>query len=340
MSSAISSASATFAFSRMVSTRGDLNVRQGVLCLRRGDPHRAIQLLTEAARCFSIERMTLAHGFCLTYLSVAQRRAGDLDTSLRTALEARGILGNTFGPSCEAEVAVGLAAAYLALGRNEDALVELEAMPVGEQIRPQTRIHSLVLRAMAASAAARSAAAAFLLSQASEFAGGHEEQTVLLVRAAQEIAYRAAAYETSALLLGVLAGMGSDTHEIEVGLPVFESSRLQRHLPQSGLETMIADGFNVDPKAAFGLAVTMLTELASQVRVPLPPRPAPDNPVTFGTRFMLIAPHSPSVASHPDSSPGSPGTIPSSRRGGCGDNLSVRCADQVPNRLGVVGDAA
>jgi hypothetical protein len=78
----------------------------------------------------------------------------------------------------------------------------------------------------------------------------------------------------------------------------FESSRLQRHLPQSGLETMIADGFNVDPKAAFGLAVTMLTELASQVRVPLPPRPVPDNSVTFGTRFMLIAPHSPSVASH------------------------------------------
>src|SRR5262249_6580444 len=173
-----------------LSTSGDLNVRQGVLCLQRGDPHRAIQLLTEAARCFSIERMTLAHGFCLTYLSVAQRRAGDLDASLQIALEARGILGNTFGPSCEAEVAVGLAAAYLALGRHEDALVELEAMPVGEQIRPQTRIHSLVLRAMAASAAAPSAAAAFLLSQASEFAGGHEEQTMLLVRAAQEIAYR------------------------------------------------------------------------------------------------------------------------------------------------------
>ena len=280
-----------------LSTRGDLNVRQGVLCLQRGDPHRAIQLLTEAASCFSIERMTLAHGFCLTYLSVAQRRAGDLDASLQIARKAKDILGNTFGPSCEAEVAVGLAAAYLALGRHEDALVELEAMPVGEQIRPQTRIHSLVLRAMAASAAAPSAAAAFLLSQASEFAGGHEEQTMLLVRAAQEIAYRAADYETSALLLGVLARMGSDTHEIEVGLPVFESSRLQRHLPQSGLETTIADGFNVDPKAAFGLAVTMLTELASQTCVPLPPRPAPDNSVTFGTRFMLIAPHSPSAAS-------------------------------------------
>ena len=280
-----------------LSTRGDLNVRQGVLYLQRGDPHRAIKLLTEAARCFSIERMTLAYGFCLTYLSVAQRRAGDLDTSLRIALEAKEILGNTYGPSCEAEVAVGLAAAYLALGRHEDALVELEAMPVSEQIRPQTRIHSLVLRAMAASAAAPSAAAAFLLSQASEFAGGPEEQTMLLVRAAQEIAYRAAAYETSALLLGVLAGMGSDSHEIEVGLPVFESSRLQRHLPQSELETMLADGCNVDPKAAFGLAVTMLTELASQTCVPLPPRSAPDNSVTFGTRFMLIAPHSPSAAS-------------------------------------------
>ena len=72
-----------------LSTLGDLNVRQGLLCLHRGDPHRAIRLLTEAARCFSIERMTLAHGFCLGYLSVAQRRAGDLDASLRTRLEAR-----------------------------------------------------------------------------------------------------------------------------------------------------------------------------------------------------------------------------------------------------------
>jgi tetratricopeptide (TPR) repeat protein len=68
-----------------LATRGDLNVRQGVLHLQRGDPHRAIGLLTEAARCFSIERMILAHGFCLGYLSVAQRRAGDLDTSLRIA---------------------------------------------------------------------------------------------------------------------------------------------------------------------------------------------------------------------------------------------------------------
>ena len=275
-------------------TRGDLNVRQGVLCLQRGDPHRAIQLLTEAARYFGIERMTLAHGFCLTYLSVAQRRAGDLGASLRIALEARGILGSTFGPSCEAEVTVGLAAAYLALGRHEDALVELEAMHVGEQIRPQTRIHSLVLRAMAASAAAPSAAAAFLLSRASEFAGGHEEQTMLLVRATQEIAYRAAAYETSALLLGVLAGWGSDTREIEVGLPVFESSRLQRHLPQSQLEALIAGGFNVGPGAAFGLAVTTLTDLAAQADAPLSPRSALDTSVTFGTRLMLIAPHSPS----------------------------------------------
>lgn len=275
-------------------TLGDLSVRQGVLCLQRGDPHSAIQLLTEAARCFSIERMTLAHGFCLGYLSVAQRRAGDLDASLRIALQAREVLGSTFGPSCEAEVTVGLAAAYLALGRHEDALVELDAMPVDEQIRPQTRVHSLVLRAMAASAAAPSAAATFLLSRAGEFAGGHEEQAILLIRATQEIAYRAAAYENSALLLGVLARWGSDTREIEVGLPVFESSRLRRHLTRPRLEALIADGFNADPKAAFGLAIIMLTELASQTCVPLPPRPPLDTSVSFGTRFMLIAPHSPS----------------------------------------------
>jgi predicted ATPase/transcriptional regulator with XRE-family HTH domain len=274
-------------------TRGDLNVRQGVLHLQRGDPHLAIGLLTEAARCFSIERMILAHGFCLGYLSVAQRRAGDLGTSLRIALEAREIVGSRFGPSCEAEVIVGLAAAYLALGRQEDALVELDAMPPDDRIRPQTRVHSLVLRAMAASAAAPSAAAAFLLSRVGEFAGSPQEQTTLLIRATQEIAFRSAAYETSALLLGVLAGLGAGTQEIEVGLPAFQSSRLQRHLSPSRLAELIADASSVDLSAAFDLAVTTLAELAAQTGSPLSPRPAPDTSVTFGTRLMLIAPHSP-----------------------------------------------
>jgi predicted ATPase len=274
-------------------TRGDLNVRQGVLHLQRGDPHRAIGLLTEAARCFSTERMTLAHGFCLGYLSVAHRRAGDLDASLRVALEARELVGSGFGPSCEAEVIVGLAAAYLALGRQEDALVELDAMPPDDRIRPQTQVHSLVLRAMAASAAAPSAAAAFLLARAGEFAGGPEEQTTLLVRATQEIAFRSAAFETSAFLLGVLARLGPDTQEIEVGLPAFQSSRLQRHVPPSRVEALLADASYVDPSAAFAIAVTTLTELAAQRRPPQPDRPTLDTSVTFGTRLMLIAPHPP-----------------------------------------------
>jgi len=274
--------------------RGDLNVRQGVLHLQRGDPHRAIELLTKAAGCFSIERMTLAHGFCLGYLSVAHRRAGDLDASLQIALEAREIVGSRFGPGCEAEVIVGLAAAYLALGRQEDALVELDAMSPDDRIRPQTRVHALVLRAMAASAAAPSAAAFLLLSRAGEFAGGPEEQTTLLIRATQEIAFRSGDYDTSAVLLGVLAGLGSGTHEIEVGLPAFQSSRLQRHLPRSRVEELIAGASNVDPSTAFGLAVTTLAELAAQTRLPLSPGQAPDTSVvTFGTRLMLIAPHSP-----------------------------------------------
>jgi predicted ATPase len=276
-----------------LSTMGDLDVRQGLLHLHRGDPHQAIRLLTEAASCFTIQGMTLAHGFCLGYLSVAQRRAGDLDASLRTALEARELLGSTFGPGCEAEVTVGLAAAYLALGRQEDALAALDDMPVDEQIRPQTRVHSLVLRAMAASAAAPSAAAALLLSHVGEFARGPDEQTTLLIRATQEIAYRSAAYENAALL-GVLTGWGSGTQEFELGLPAFESSRLQGHLPQSMPETLIADESNTSPRAAFGLAVTALTELTVDRGAPLPRGSIPDPSVTFGTRLMLLAPHFPS----------------------------------------------
>ena len=275
-----------------LSTMGDLTVRQGLLCLHRGDPHGAIHLLTEAARCFRSERMTLAHGFCLGYLSVAQRRAGDLDESLRTALEARELLGGTFGPSYEAEMTVGLAAAYLAVGRQEAALVALDDMPVDEQIRPQTRVHSLVLRAMAASAAAPSAAAAFLLAHVGEFADGSDEETMLLIRATQEIAYRSGAYENAALLLGALSRLSSDTQDVEVGLPVFESSRLQRHLSQLVLEALLADGFSTDPGAAFCLAVAALTELAAVRYAPLPLGHTLDASATLGTRLMLIAPHS------------------------------------------------
>jgi hypothetical protein len=169
-------------------------------------------------------------------------------------------------------------------------------LPPDDRIRPQTRVHSLVLRAMAASAAAPSAAAAFLLSRAGEFAGGPEEQTTLLIRATQEIAFRSAAYEMSALLLGVLAGLGSGTQEIEVGLPAFQSSRLQRHLAQSTLAELIDGASSVDPGTAFVLAVTTLTELAAQTRPPLSPSPATGTSVTFGTRLMLIAPHSPAPA--------------------------------------------
>ena len=277
-----------------LSTLADLNVRQGVLHLQRGDPHRAIRLLADAARCFDVERMSLARGFCLGYLSVAQRRVGDLDASLQTALEAREVLGNTFGPSCEAEVTVGLAAAHLALGRHEDALATLDTMPVDEQIRPQARVHALVLRAMAASAAAPSAAAVFLLSHTNEFAGGHLEQTMLLVRAVQEIAYRSGAYEVAAQLLGAISGLGSDTQDVEVGLPVFESSRLRRHLPPPRLEALIAEGRATGQKAVFGFAVIMLTELAAGRYSALPTGQTLDAAVTFGTRLMLIAPHSPS----------------------------------------------
>lgn len=277
-----------------LSTVGDLNVRRGLLYLHRGDPYRAVRLLADAAGCFRTEGMVLAHGFCLGYLSVAQRRAGDLDASLRIAIEARELIGGTFGPSYEAEVTVGLAAAYLALGRQEDALAALDDIPVDEPIRPRTRVHSLVLRAMAASAAAPSAAAAFLLSHRGEFAGGSDEQTVLLVRATQEIAYRSAAYENAALLLGMLTRMGSDTQDVEVGLPACDSSRLEPHLPQSVLEALITNGLDADPVAAYRLAITALTELASDSRALLPRGPSLDPSVTFGTRLMLIAPHAPS----------------------------------------------
>jgi hypothetical protein len=78
-------------------------------------------------------------------------------------------------------------------------------------------------------------------------------------------------------------------------LPVFESSHLQDHLPQPALDALIADGFNTDSRAALGLAVTALAELTADRGAPRPRRQDLDPSVTFGTRLMLIAPHSPSA---------------------------------------------
>jgi len=278
------------------STQGDLSVRHGMLYLHRGDPQRAVQLLREAARCFSSEKMTLAHGFCLGYLSVAYRRAGRLDASLQSALEARKIVGDVFGPSCEAEVTVGVAAAYLALGRQEDALAALDAAPMDEQFRQSTRTHALALRAMAASTVSPPAAAAFLLSHVNEFAGergSRPDQARMLVKAAQEIAYRSGAYETAARLLGVHTRLGPGDQEIAVGPPTRESSlRLNGHLPQSRLEALIANGFQIEPADAFDTTVAALTQLASAAREPLSERPALDGSTSVGTRLMIIAPYS------------------------------------------------
>jgi len=278
------------------STLGDLSVRHGVLHLHRGDPRRAVKLLREAARCFSSEKMTLAHGFCLGYLSVAYRRAGHLDASLQSALEARNIIGNVFGPSCEAEVTVGVAAAYLALGRQEDALATLDAAPMDEQVRSSTRTHALALRAMAASAVSPSAAAAFLLSHVNEFAGdrgSQPDQAMMLVKAVQEIAYRSGAYDTAARLLGVHARLWPGDQEIEVGPPARESSlRLNGHVPQPRLEALIANGFQIEPGDAFDFTVAALTQLASAAREPASRRPALDGSTSVGTRLMIIAPYS------------------------------------------------
>lgn len=278
------------------STQGDLSVRHGMLYLHRGDPQRAVHLLREAARCFSSEKMTLAYGFCLGYLSVAYRRAGHLDASLHSALEARQIVGSVFGPSCEAEVTVGVAAAYLALGRQEDALAALDAAPVDEQVRPSTRAHAIALRAMAASAVSPSAAATFLLSHVNEFAGdrgSHLDQATMLVKAVQEIAYRAGAFETAARLLGVHARFWPGNQEIAAGAPARGSSlRLNGHLPQSRLEALIDSGFQTEPRDAFGVAAAALAQLASAAREVSSERPALDGSTSVGTRLMIIAPYS------------------------------------------------
>jgi hypothetical protein len=274
-------------------TSGDINVREAVLCLHRSDPHRAVQLLHEATRCFSSENMTLAHGFCLGNLSVAYRRAGNLEASLQSALAARETVGGRFGPSCEAEMTAAAAAAYVALGRHHDALAVLDASPAGEQVRSRTRAHVLALRAIAASAASPSAAAAFLLEHADEFArpsGPHDDQAVLLLIAVQEIAYRMGAFETAERLLVRHSRLWPDGLGMEISPPgPAPSWRLGGH-PPPGQPAPVSD--QAESSDIFHAALAALTDLTSAPRRTTSRKPDLDSSSTAGTRMMIIPPHS------------------------------------------------
>ena len=115
----------------------------------------------------------------------------------------------------------------------------------------------------------------------------------MLVKAVREIAYRSGAYDTAARLLGVQARLWPGVQEIDVG-PRARGwpARLNGHLPQSRLEALIADGFQIEPPHAFDFTVTALSQLASAVSEPPSPSPVPDGSTSVGTRLMIIAPYS------------------------------------------------
>jgi predicted ATPase/DNA-binding XRE family transcriptional regulator len=247
------------------SALGDLKVGKAVLCLYRGDPRQAVQLLREAHQIFISEKMQLGQVFCLYNLSQGYRVAGDFEASLQAALKAKEIANQGFGPSFEGQLTVSVAAAYQALGRHEDALGILDATPPDEHVRPSSRTHALALRAMAASAVSPPAAASFLLLHVDKFAGqpGRGDQSIQLASAVQEIAYQSGAYETAARLLGLHGRLWRDSEENEIGPPAAESSsRLDSHLPPSTVQALIADGTRIDPGEALDFAVSVLRELA------------------------------------------------------------------------------
>lgn len=272
-------------------TRGDILVRHAVLYLHRGDPHRAVQLLQDAARCFSDPDTALAHGFCLGNLSVAYRKAGDLEASLHSALTAKERIGARYGPGCEAEMTVAVAAAYIALGRHHDALAELDAATIGDDARVRTRLHALTLRAMAASAASPSAAAAFLLQHTDDFsqpASPHDDRALLFLSAVQDIAYRKGAHSIAERLAAIHAKLAPASGDITLSPPASGPS-----FQLTGLrpEPRVAGAGSREHREALDIAAAALTDLASaQHRTS--PTPALAGIGTAGTRMPIPAPHS------------------------------------------------
>lgn len=248
------------------SAQANLNIMRAGLYIHRGNPRGALQLLGEAHQIYASGKQQLSLGFCLHHLSLAYRATGEFEASLQAAIKASEIAGQAFGPGFEAELAVSLAAAYQALGRHEDALGALDAAALDERAGPKARAHALAVRAMAASAASPEAAAAFLLPHVNDFAGPPTgvSQSMSLVSAVREIAYRSGAYESAALLLGLHDKLWHDNGPIEVGPPdPGSSARLAGHLPQSRLAALIADGSQVEPDRALEIASAVLAELVA-----------------------------------------------------------------------------
>ena len=268
-------------------TRGDISIRHAALRLQLGDSHRAVELFQEAARCYDSPDTAVAHGFCLANLSVAYRRVGHLDASLHSALQAREIIGTRYGPAYEAEMTVAVAAAYIALGRRHDALIHLDSAPVSDRARPRTRAHALALRAMAASAASPSAAAAFLLQHIEDFAQaseGYDDRALLLLTAAQDIAYRMRAYTIAERLSETRAALLPHTESVILGPPERMAASHSKRMP-------VGDHPETH-EAVLGIAENALAELVSASQQ-LPPRLLTPATGTAGTQLPIIAPHSP-----------------------------------------------
>lgn len=249
------------------SAQADLNVMRATFYVHHGDTRQAMQLLEDACELYAREKLELGLGACLQIMSLAHRVAGDFEASLQAAVKARELIGQAFGPAFEGELTVIAAAAYQALGKQEDVLIVLDGAPADEHVRPSTRAHALALRAMAASAAAPSAAATFLIPHVKLFASHAEgvNLAIYLVMAVQEIAYQSGEYQRAARLLGLHDRLSRETGEVDPGPPFPDSwSRLKNHLGEPELPELIADGAKVEPDQAVDLAAGILSDLAAR----------------------------------------------------------------------------
>ena len=164
---------------------------------------------------------------------------------------------------------MGLAAAYLALGRQEDALVELDDMPVddADQTTDPDPLAGPARHGRQCSGAIRCRRLPPVATPASSRAVPKNRRCCSSAPPRKSpTGPRPTRMPRSCWEF--LSDWAQVPRRLKSGCRPFESSRLQGHLPQSRLEALIADGSNVDPGAAFGLAVTALTELAADRRAP------------------------------------------------------------------------
>jgi predicted ATPase/transcriptional regulator with XRE-family HTH domain len=247
--------------------RGDLWVQRALIEAFQGKAAEALPRLLTGIRYLEKAGSSSAFAIAHVHLSVVYNLAGEPRQAADSARLAQRLCAGRLGPIGEAFPALALAAAYLELEQDDEALATLDELPDTDLSIRKLSFNIQALRAMAAAARSPRAAASFLLDQIADFvtsAATAADYAMIMAAAAEHIAFRAGDTEQAARLLGVQLALWEKAPDVEAGPPLQNSrTRLRHSLPPDRLEALTRAGMSVPPGDAFGTATLVLREIAN-----------------------------------------------------------------------------